>query len=61
VHLLEAHGGMLVVELDNLSSMNNNLQAPSLVVQQILSANPLIQQERRAILSLWPQFERFPV
>ena len=61
VHLLTAHGGISPEGLDNLGSINGNLQAPSLVVQQTLSANLLVQQERRVILSLWPQFERFPV
>jgi hypothetical protein len=61
VHLLRAHGGVSLDELYSLGLINGNLQAPSLVVQQTLSANPLIQQERRAILSLWPQFECFPV
>lgn len=61
VHLLTGHGGMSSKELDDLGSINGNLQAPSLVVQQTLSANPLVPQERRVILSLWPQFECFPV
>lgn len=61
VHLLGAHGGISAEELDNLGSINGNLQAPSLVVQQTLSANLLVQQERRVIFSLWPQFECFPV
>jgi hypothetical protein len=52
VHLVGAHGGISAEELDNLGSINGNLQAPSLVVQQTLSADLLVQQERRAIFSL---------
>lgn len=61
VHLVTAHGRISQGELDTLGSTNGNLQSPSLAVQQILSALPLIRQERRVLLSLWPQFEACPV
>ncbi|KAH6612078.1 hypothetical protein C7974DRAFT_406973 [Boeremia exigua] len=61
VHLVTAHGNMSPKALEEMGSINGNLQAPDLAVQQMMSADPLIQEERRAILSLWPQFESFPV
>lgn len=42
VHLVGAHGGISAKELDNLGSINGNLQAPSLAVQQTLSADLLV-------------------
>lgn len=61
VHLLTDHGHISPLELDAMGSINGNMQPPSLAVLKRLSAIPLVRQERRVILSLWPQFEACPV
>lgn len=60
-HFLTNHGEIDRWVLQDAGSTNGSLRCPSFDALQTLSALPLVRQERRVILSLWPQFEACPV